>query len=106
MTQRPDAWQKEIMRAAPQWHSRQVCQGGGTMLWCHLASRCIAMDNPCHFGVYQVWCVQRLPRENSRRSTVSAAAVRSSTSSRAEASTTITGDRVQCGTPLPGERTA
>jgi hypothetical protein len=94
MPQCPHARQKEIVRVAAQRHICQVCQGSGTAFRLDFAGRYISTNNLRYFHVYQMWSVQCLPRAKLRRSTASAAGVRSA-SSKAEASTTITGDRVQ-----------
>jgi len=92
--QLPDPRQEEIVPISAQGKVRKVAESSAAAFVVDLARRRIPADHLRDFDVEQMWRVQRLRGSNSRRSTVRAAGVRRSNSSRAERSTAITGGRV------------
>ena len=102
----PNPLQQEIVRIAPEGKVGQIDERFAAALPIDLASGRVPARRMRDFDINQMGCVQRLAGINNRRSTASAAGLRSSDSSKADASTTITDDRARRGWPLRGRRTS
>ena len=91
----PDPRQKQVVRIPAEGEVDQIGERRASTIRIELAGRRIPANDLRHFDIDQMGACIVCRESNSRRSTASAADVRSSTSSIAEASTTIIGCRAR-----------
>jgi hypothetical protein len=91
----PDPRQKQVVRIPAEGEVDQIGEHRASTIRIELAGRRIPANDPRHFDIDQMECVHCLSRDEQPPPTASAADVRSSTSSIAEASTTIIGCRAR-----------